>query len=216
MKDKTEAEIARFVVEELQRQGYVTYEEVSGKLSKRADIVAVRGPVTAVIECKRALSLRFLDQLTPWLSFANVTIGAYQSGRVGPAVGRYCRSEGIGLWAVHPPEEIVEKVAPRIFRQAGVNWLRDALCDEQRSGEYAQAGSMGGGYFTPFRGTATALRRIVEKQPGIELRAALQAMKHHYASEKSAMTSLPALIRKGVVQGIRLDDTERRLRLFPQ
>jgi hypothetical protein len=38
------------------------------------------------------------------------------------------------------------------------------------------------------------------------LRSALKEIEHHYMTHKTAMSSLPSLIRKGVVEGVRLDD----------
>lgn len=210
--EPSEADIARAVVTELQRQGYETYEEVStGYASKRADIVATRGTIIAVVEVKAALSMRLLDQLTTWLGGAHYIIGAVGRGHVGVAIERYLRHEGIGLWHVRAGE-IFEQTAPRLHRQASVSSLRKMLLPEHQSAEYAKAGTQGG-YFTPFRGTCKALLAVVNEQPGIELRLALKEIDHHYASAKSAMSSIPALIRMGVIVGIRVEGVS--LRLFP-
>jgi hypothetical protein len=211
-KNKSEADMARSVVSELQRQGYTTYEEVSyGYGGKRADIVGVRGPVVAIVECKTKLSLKLLDQLADWRGCAHLIIGAHSYSRIGHAVMRYCQLEGFGMWRVGHTE-IDEYVCPRLHRVADVKRLRKKLRDEQRTGEYAQAGT-GGGYWTPFRQTVTDLSKLVKEQPGIELRAAMKAIKHHYATERSAMNAIPALIQKGVIEGLRCEG--RPLRIFP-
>lgn len=218
MKDskRSEEQIARAVVTELQRQGYVTYEEVSvcsgGYSGRRADIVAVRGPVLGVVECKTKFSLKLLDQMTKWIGQAHFVVGAVELTRLGVAAERYLKSWGLGLWSVGH-SEISVKVSHRLLRGADVTALRTFLRPEMQSAEYAKAGTQGG-HWTPFRGTCDALRALVRDQPGIELRAALKACGHHYASEKSALTSIPVLIRRGVIAGIRVEG-ERPLKLFP-
>lgn len=200
----SEADMARAVVTELQRQGYETYEEVStGYGGRRADIVAVRKPIVMIVECKVSLSLKLLDQLSMWHGEANYTIGAVAAGRIGVAAKRYLRSQGLGLWKL-VADEIHEEVAPRLHRHCR-DRISDSLRPEQRSGEYAQAGSNGGGYWTPFRATCRDLCEAVKRNPGIKLRDALLQIDHHYATTKSAMSALPALIQKGVVAGVRLD-----------
>lgn len=201
----SERDIARAVVTELQRHGYETYEEVSmGYASQRADIVAVRGPVVAVVECKTSLSVRLLDQLTRWLGSAHLVIGAVKHIRRSVTIERYARREGFGLWSVCG-DEIAERVAPRLFRRAAVASLRRVLMPEQRSGDYAQAGSQSGGYFTPFRRTCRDLHCLVKAHPGISLRDAIKALDHHYASDKSAVSAIPELIRRGVITDLRAE-----------
>jgi hypothetical protein len=212
---RTEADLARAVLTELQRQGYTTYEEVQvWRGGDRADIVAVRGPVVMVVETKQSFSLALLDQCLNWMPEANIVIAACGTARVGEAGWRFCKQNGIGRWLVGFGE-ISEKVAPAFRRRVSTR-LRDALREEQRTGEYARAGSMGGGYWTPFRATVAELTRVAQKQPGIELRDALAEVKHHYASRASALTAIPALIRKGIIEGIRCDVGDgKRLRLYP-
>lgn len=213
----TEADLARTVVAELQRQGYETYEEVSLAVqARRADVVGVRGPLVVVVETKAGLSLRLLDQLLAWRGEANLVIGAVAQGRISHAVEQFCRDQGFGLWQVGAGG-VNERIAPRLLRRAAWQRLRAALRPEHRSGEYAKAGTNGGGHWSPFRDTCRALRRVVQQHPGIELRVALREIDHHYAGHKSAMGALPGLIRKGVVEGVRLDDDDSRsLRLYPE
>ena len=214
----TEADVARVVLTKLQRQGFETYQEVStGYGSMRADIVGVRGALVAVVETKVGFSLRLCEQLLRWLGSAHLVIGAVRHGGRGHVARRWLRHEGIGLWTCGTGSDgsVVEDVSPRLWRRAGTGSIRHALCEEQRTGEFAAAGTSGGGYWTPFRNTTRALTEVVTREPGITLRAALQQVQHHYASDKSAIGSIPGLIRKGVIAGVRLDDTGRQLRLYP-
>lgn len=207
----SEEALARGVVSEMQRQGWDVYQEVStGQGARRADIVCVRGPSTMVVECKTSLSLKLLDQLMWWRGYANYVVGAYGGGRVGHSVDVLCKATGVGLWSV-TGNDLTEHIAPR-FQRRSWDGLKNALRPEQRTAQFAQAGSQGG-YFTPFRGTCSALYDVVKATPGIELREALKQVKHHYANRVSAMSSLPGLIRKGVVAGIRITDGTP-LRLF--
>jgi hypothetical protein len=212
----SEADMARGVISEMQRQGWTVYQEVStGYGGARADIVGIRGPLSIVVECKVSLSLKLLDQLIWWRArgAANFVVGAFGGGKVGRCVTTLCQSQGIGLWAARP-NGIDERVAPRMQRKTSCG-LRDYVREEHRSEQYAKAGSCGGGYWTPFRSTCAELERIVRENPGIPLRDALQRIKHHYANQQSATSALPGLIRQGVVQGVRIDDS-RPLKLYPQ
>lgn len=200
-----EEALAAAVVTELQRQGFETYEEVSmGYASRRADIVAVRGPILMVVECKARMSLKLLDQLYRWQGQAHYLVGAFGFSRVGPAAKEYAKAIGAGLWVVGASEIHID-IDARLHRTANIRRLRANLHPKQRSADYAKAGSQGG-YFTPFRGTCDALLEVVKRTPGIELREALSRIAHHYASSRSAMSSLPGLIRGGHVPGIVVDD----------
>lgn len=209
----TEAEIGRVVVAELQRQGYETYEEVEADRG-RADVIGRRGPLLVVVECKQALSLRLLDQVVRWNGYANRVIAAIEDGRFGDAVRRLARADGFGLWRVSS-DSIHEDVSPRLLRRTEGR-LAKLLRDEQRSGAYAKAGTTGGGYWTPFQSTIRALRDLVtvKGRDGIELREALKAIDHHYATDKSARSHIPKLIASGVITGLRVEG--RPLRLFAE
>lgn len=218
--DTTEADIARLVVAELQRQGFATYEEVSaGYASQRADVVGVRGPLVIVVETKTTVSLALLNQLLNWRGRAHWIIGATGAGKLGGAVHRFCKSEGFGLWNVSKFDEWTQEVvAPRLHRKADTKWLRDRCIPETATGsEYAAAGSRAGGYYTPFRRTAKDLADVVRQTPGIALRDALAALTHghHYSSDKVARSSMPGCIEKGIVPGVRLEREGRALKLYP-
>ena len=216
MSDQSEAEMARAVVAELQLLGYETYEEVSvGYGGKRADIVAVRGPVIAIVECKTSMSLRLLDQVCEWHGYAHIIIAAVPHCRRGQSVFRLLKSIGAGLWFVGQYDGVREDIAPRLNRSVPSAYrLRKSLNEAQRSGACLPAGSNGGGYWTPFLGTCRAIAETVKAEPGISLREALAKAGHHYSSTKSALSSMPGLIHKGIVVGVRIEDG-RPPRLYP-
>lgn len=209
----TETAMARTVVTELQRQGFTTYEEVSlGYGGRRADIVGLRGPVCMVVECKTSLSMRLLDQLVAWRGHANLVVGVAMHGRAGAAVRHLAEAEGFGIWRVASSDTVHEEVAPRLLRRADTR-LRSSLRAEHQSGLFAEAGSQGG-YWTPFRATVAELERIVDAQPGIELRVAMLAIKHHYSTTRSAVSAIPVLVARGVITTIRVEPG-RPVRLYP-
>lgn len=205
----SEADMAAVVVADMQRMGYETYEEVS--VSNRADIVGVRGPVLVVVECKSSLTTQLMDQLLRWEGQAHLVIAAV--GKWPSSSAReFCRCKGFGIWQVGG-RNIQTLLSPKLTRRIAPT-LRNALHPENKSGVSLPAGSPGGGYFTPFRGTCMELRRIVKDTPGIELREALRQFAHHYASDRSAMVNLPSLIREGAVPGVRVE-TGKPLKLYP-
>lgn len=216
-RDYSESELARAVVAELQAQGYETYEEVeAARGAARADIVGLRGPLVVIVECKVSMGLAVLEQCVNWRGSAHMVIAATGYSRTNRAADRLMRFDGIGHWRVGSDAFVREDIAPRLHRKADVARLRARCLPENKTGGmFAQAGSTTGGHFTPFRATAMALREIVSKQPGLSLRDALAQTKHHYSSAKSAMSSLPGLIRSGVVQGVRLEVEGRALKLYP-
>lgn len=63
----SEVELARAVIQWLDHQHWDVYQEVRvGPRGRIADIIAVRGPLTWVIECKKALGLEVLTQANDW------------------------------------------------------------------------------------------------------------------------------------------------------
>jgi len=212
-KPKTsEAELARAVVIELQRLGFDTYEEVSfGYAYKRADIVAIQGKWAFIVETKTAFTLRLLEQARSWM--LPVLLAVPQSRNKWH--GWICERLGFGLWEVHEDGEIREECAPpRVWNRRAFEDIKGRLHDEQRTGQYARAGSPGGGYFTPFQATARALVELVKERPGMTIKEAVTALDHHYASATTARACLPRLIMRGIIKGIELDD-KRPMHLWP-
>jgi hypothetical protein len=211
----TEQEIAAIAVAELQRLGYETYEEVRFRsLGKIADIVGLRGPVILVLEAKRSMTLALLNQIMYWERYAHQRLVCVEKGRIGLAVTRLLRNEGIGLWRVGRLDGVKEELGP-VLRRKALTDLRDYCVAENRSGsEYASAGSKGGGYWTPFQGTKRALDEVVKKNPGIALWEALEQVDHHYASSQSGVNSMANLIQRGVIKTIRIGKW-RPIRVWP-
>lgn len=218
----SEAELAAVVTAWLDQMGYETYAEVAeGRgAGRRADIVAVRGPITMIVETKTTLSLSLLEQCARWLGAANYVIACCPFTRNSWAASDYARLRGFGLWLVSgvygedvSSARVDEVRAPRLWRHIHAP-VRRLLRPEHR--RHAPSGSAGGGYYTPFRATCDRLRELVRRHPGVTLKDAMNQIEHHYVSIQSARSCLPGRIREGLVPGVVIKEDGRRLLLFPE
>jgi hypothetical protein len=212
----TETELARPVVAWLQDFGWDIYQEVQTRGGGRADIVAVRGILVFVVEVKASLSLRLLDQAVEWLAQAHYVAIATPPVRTGFFVHRCLRDLGIGRFHsragcggegcdLHEPAEL--------HRWAEPKRIRAVLHESQKT---AIAGSNGGGYWTPFRQTCTALVEFVSANPGCTLKAAIDGIRHHYSSPASARNSLRDWILRGKIPRLTYDEQTRTLKVTTQ
>jgi hypothetical protein len=216
----SEQALASELVAWLEAQHWDVYQEVrvseySG--SPIADVVAVQGRLVWIVECKTTLGLAVLGQALRWrgqVHFASVCAPQMpRRGNASWAAERFARELGVGLLTAEHGY-VSQHEAPRLNRRpCGVEQIRAALRPEHKT--YAKAGSARGGYWTPFRQTCHYLREAVEKQPGVTLRDAIANIQTHYSSPQTARSSLPSLIEKGVVRGVRLEREGRALRLYP-
>lgn len=212
----SEAQLAAIVVGHLERNGLDVYQEVEMR-GGVYDIVAKTPKPPGeiwIVEVKVALSLRLITQALTRMGYASRVIVAAPDTRHARAVGDLCRLVGLGLWVVHPgqPDYPVDGKCwdpPRVrqiveaeLRVGRDSDLRARLRPEHKT--HAKAGAIGaGGRWTPFRATCEELARIVAEQPGITLKAAVDAAAHHYRSNRSAVSSLAHWIGKGKVPGVR-------------
>jgi hypothetical protein len=208
-----ETAIAAVVVRHFQDIGADVYQEVTlGSASARADIVAVSGSVIHVIECKVAFGLKVVDQAWGWRRFAHrVSVAVLGSSGRNRVLYQFCKEEGIGIYEVDVPIEQYwrelrcrEHLAPRFYRRADTKRLAKALCEQQKT--YAEAGNAAGKFWSPFKNTCSQLREAVAKQPGLPIRAYIERIKHHYNSDKNAISSLHKWIARGDVDGVKVSD----------
>lgn len=210
--DVTEQQVAEIVVAYLEHAGADVYQEVevSGGV---ADIVARFRAEIWIVEVKTSLSLALLAQGMDRRRLAHrVYLAAPQTKSIRE-VGPMCEELGLGILEVKPGDPGWETssyagYAPRVrvvvesrrWNSRPVALAAD-LKPEHKT--HAKAGAIGaGGRWTPFRETCELLARIVQRQPGIALKEAIDGMKHHYASKGSARAHLAELIGKGVVAGV--------------
>lgn len=217
-----ETELAAKVVDWLREQHWEVYQEVQPRHSGRtADIVAVNGHLLWVIEAKNSLSLALLDQAFRWKGYANyVSIATPRPKRhtKGEDAARlFVRHFGIGRLSIRrrSGDNVDQVVAPQLCRNR-LDTLMDCLTEQHKT--YAQAGNAEGRRWTPFRNTCMELQRVVQGQPGIHLKAAMDKINHHYNSDSTARASISRYLQMNtnIVKGVRCEREGRYLRLYPQ
>lgn len=214
---KPETAIAAPVVEYLQAEGWEVFPEVKVRAGYIADIVGRRGKLLWTVEVKASLSLEVLGQAYRWRGWSHLVSVAVPAAHRN-SEGRYfarriCKDYGIG-WLSVGANDVRQVEPPAMSRVVVVPGLAESLCEEQKT--YTVAGSAGRDAWSPFKQTCQELARIATREPGISLRAAIEQIRHHYASTASARASLRTWIEAGKVPGLRLERDGRSLRLFRQ
>ena len=225
----TEEQLAQNVAAWFQDQHWDTFYEVQlERRSRRADIVARRGSILAVVETKTNLSVGVIGQAQYWIPYAHfvyVAVPDHESaarsrtlrirpkGHNHPLLLHLCRDFGIGILRIAGPN-VQEELKPRLNRKPNSRLARYLVPEHQT---FAQPGNASCSYWSPFKRTCETLRHIVKDKPGCTLKEAVDTMKdqHHYSSPATAISSLRHWLDEGKVDGIRMERIERRLRLFP-
>ena len=212
----TEADLAAEVVAHLTREGWDVYQEVAllrenvdleedpDDLTRdcRADIVAVRGPVVCVVECKLTAGFAVLMQVKRWIPYTSR--GYVAVPQAGWSLERQEFFEtandryGAGVYDVG--EEGVRLVMNAPFRPLASEGLLKSLRPEQKT--FAPAGSKGGKHFTAGHGTEAALAAFVATRKGMKLEDAVQEIKHNYRSNAAAVKILKKRIKDGLVPDV--------------
>lgn len=202
-----ETDVAAPVVECLRAIGWRVYQEVStGYGDRRPDIVATwRGRLVWIVECKAALSWELLDQAEQWIGEAHrVSVAVPARKMHGPRFSgrrsveeRVCRSLGLGLF-VGGTEKLSAPMLRPTRKQVRAWWT--TLRPEHEAG-FAAAGSQGGGFFTPFRGTVRAMAEFLREKPGATTKELLAGVEHHYGSDVAAARNMVRWIGTAALDG---------------
>lgn len=214
-----EAKLAALVVKHFEGSGWDVYQEVTfgGPV---ADIVVTRksregATLIGVIECKTSLSLDLIGQAVHWKRYANWVWAAYprtRSGLQGFGV-TVVQHYGIGTLTVGM-HEVLEEEEPAFTRRIDKRLLQTLRPEHQKG--FAKAGSVGGGHYTPFKGTCLQLCKVVNETPGIQLKEAIKKMTHHHYSRDSvAAACLAKYLKSGVIKGVVERHEDGKVRLFP-
>lgn len=213
----TERDLGKAVVAHLRDEGWDVYQEVlaGGPI---ADVVATSGPVIHVVELKKTLSLELMAQAEAWLKHAHLVSVAIPRPRRRSRgwwfAERHLQRLGVGvLFVWDNGEDVSLQVGPALRRRVSGR-LRDALHPDQRTA--LAAGSVGGGYSTPFKRFVGRLVVEAKKEPGLTLQEALTRADHHYSTDASARAQVSRLVRRGVIEGVELRKKGRRLTLHPK
>jgi hypothetical protein len=232
-----ETDLAERVVAWLKHEGWDVYQEVEGP-NGRCDIYAVREPLTWAIEVKATFGLKVIEQAHGWLGHANLVSIATPKPPNGFGL-ELCRHFGIGTIEIVPRENwdnrmidsgekwpngsplmrrervdlppdlhVHQYSKPRFLRRSA----RPRLYESQK--DYAPAGNNYGKYVTGASEVKRQLVDIVRAEPGIALSEAIKRIPHHYASDRSAKSTLVKYIEWKQVPELRIERDGRLVRLY--
>lgn len=213
----SEVELAKCVVAWLMDQGWTVYQEVEVfERGARADIVAVIEPKLWVIEVKRTHGLGVLEQAINWRSLSHYVSVAVPKGKRGQRTQFrqwVHTASGIG-WLSVGIHGVEEYAAPQMNRLADVQYIRRALCEEQKT--WCEAGNQHG-YYTSFNHTRAKVLELLKDRPGLTMKEIFEDLgRCHYCSTRTAATALSAWVRRGVVNEIEPRRDGRYVRYYPK
>jgi hypothetical protein len=196
---RTESELAEKVILFLRDQGWEVYQEVKVKNEGGvADLVAIRGAISWIIECKLTYGLPVIYQARGWIGKAHyVSVAVPPSANYSGILDEYCRWKGIGRIRVgdYPGVDLQAKLWRRPSKA-----VMDGLCEEMKT--YSSAGNNYSSYFSPYKRTCGYILGVVKKNPGICLKDLVASIDHHYSSIACAKQSISYWAHKGKIPGI--------------
>lgn len=192
-----ETELAEAVIIWLEADHWEVYQEVQVRgHSGVCDIIAVKDFIVWAIECKSSLTWNVIEQARRWhVHYRSIAIPAAKPGSRGRWTAYHaCKNLfqlGVievlskGLWEdmldvreVHPAPLMREFHEP-------AKRLLSRLTPEMKN--YVKAGSIRGGFWSPYKQTMASIRKYITENPGSTLKEILDATGHgHYAHMKSA------------------------------
>lgn len=194
----TEAELNAVLVAALEKEGWDVYQEVFlPEVGGVADIVARRGERVLVVEGKRRLSLTLLAQAGRWAGYAHhvailTPLALPKAGSETQWVRQVCDWMKLSWFKANAHGVVIRLQEPQEARLADY-WDR-VLCPEQKT--YALSGT-NRGFWTPFKKTVRELTSYVLDHPGCALKDAVDGIRHHYKTSRSAVASLQRLLQHG-------------------
>lgn len=212
----SEVDMARNVVAYLEAEKWECFKEVQlGWGSRRADIVAVRDPVIAVVECKLSLSLDVIEQAVGWKHHAHwcwVAVPRPKRGRRTGIARDVLRHYGVGMLEVREGDVYVAERPELNRKPVCIDRLKAALREEQKT--WAEAGSKSG-FYTEYAATCREVLERVRASPGITTKALIDGLQHHYATDASARASLLKWGARGSIKGVRVERSGKSACWFP-
>jgi len=207
-----ETDIAAAVIRYFQDrdEGWEIFQEVKCGISI-ADIVARRGRLLWVVECKVGGFLAVLGQAERWLCHANFVSIAMPGSTRTATMRRVMEPFGIGFIGVrsgYAHSEAFPKLNRRLFPELG-----KALHDDQKT--FCPAGSKHG-YWSPFKNTCAEVKKYVHNNPGCSMKDMANGIRHHYGNDAAAIASLRGWLRDtNQIPGVRYEARGRFIVLNP-
>ena len=227
-----ETELAEAVIAWLEEQHWDVYQEVQVySLGSIADIVAVRGPIVYVIECKTSLTLTVLDQARRWRShLRSVAVPKrkqkrYRSHDRDSAYDIASRFYEIGVLEVSKHTsfdesvetwDVDEVVRPKLKRDFHLSSqrIRETLLPGHKTHKKAGSPSVGG-HWTPYKSTINLVKRFIKNNPGCTFREIGDDLgKMHYSSIASAIGNLRAALMNWESHWCRVDMDSKPYRCY--
>lgn len=184
------------------------------------DIVADEGASLWAIEAKTSLSWDLLAQAANrkrWAHKVSVAI-PYRKWKspTRSYVEDLLRREGIGLIMVGKAGSVTFVVAPEFRRKVNDirGGLRAMLNEAQKT--FVEAGTAGGGHWTPFKQTCAEVLRVVKREPGIQAKELVESISHHYRKDSTAKACLIKWGRKGIIPEVELRQEGKYLYFHPK
>ena len=218
-----ETDLAQPVIAWLEAQHWDVYQEVlmHGGV---ADLVAKQGSLTWIVELRRTLGFDLLAQASHrmyWAHFVSVAVPVVQNSRARVEAEHVFRDRGLGILLV--ANHVKQVAEPRLNRSLSKFWRRHGSLStyglvEVRAEQkvMARAGTPNGGHWTPYRQTCTEVLRRVREKPGLTTKEVFDHLKHHYASNAGARSSLLKWVLEDKVPGVVVRREGRSFRWYPK
>ena len=224
IKFKSEEAFAEIVVKWLKKNGWEVYQEVQARAySGIADIVAKKGDVYWIIECKLSLGFKVMAQADNWKNCANhVSVAVPYSNRT-IFKEKICKLLNIGVLAVRnhkvssPEKDIIDNRWVITLVKAPIQELKSkclikVLTEKHKT--FAKAGNNYGKRITPFNTTVENLTTLVKEESGILLKQAITKITHHYSTDKSAYACIRNYISNNIIKGFEIKYDGRKPRIY--
>jgi len=216
----TEAELAKPLIPWLEAQHWTVYQEVQCSMyGAVADIVALQGNLSWVIEVKRSLTFALIEQATQWhgrARFVSVAVPSPKTRAKGRRIAENLLEQmGIGLILIGDENwrEPNQVIGPALRRRLYEGLAIAKFCTEQHK-TWAEAGTAGSDHWTPFQQTARDVCRYVGEHPGCSLKELVDGIDHHYNRDATARSCLARWLREGVIKGVRVEQAGRAIKLY--
>jgi len=218
-----ETDVAEKVVVALKKAGWDVYCEVKTNHLGIADIVAMNGKFSWIIECKTNLSWDLLEQAHKWVSwsYANAVSVAFPQKKrsrnnsssmksflhqmfshfkIGALETSSCGVTNKLNYRANSEQEIYPEFFIRTEKSSMLygpisNWL---LPGQKK----VKPGIKNGYRHTPFQATVEAVKKYLKNNPNSTMKQIMDNVSTHYSSKASAKSSISQYITHGVIKGI--------------